>query len=347
MPTITQQYWTYFWSMVEEYLPILQAQASFLKLSKGISPWFAHPIEPIPGVRETMWENIPWTPQASPNHLYSRTLKNKTTMLSAFISYLDQPDDFPLDGSDIESMTVGLLAQELLSFIVFLFFTNKGVREQSQQDEIARKEMIIKLAEEWLYKSPMSVEQGVDVIISPGGYSPLADDPSDFQMGQLLIEMSNPGGASDSSLDETEFVVLVDEEAPDIMQVFESLLENDIWACSQTQHELEMGWDHQTQMPAKGAPHTSNSLVDTCCGCPLMLYMMILFLIEIGFNKTIGTPFLHDSSPDPVLSKMGVVIPFPHPAISQELNWNNLMDLFEDGDFWRVVINRQNPNPQP
>jgi hypothetical protein len=132
--------------------------------------------------------------------------------------------------------------------------------------------------------------------------------------------------------------VLVDEEAPDIMKVFESLLVNDIWSRSQTQHELEMG---------EQDPHTLNSLADTCCGCPLMLYMMILFLIEIGFNKKIGTPFLHDSPPDPVLGKMGVVTPFPHPAISQELNWNNLMDLFEDGDPWRVVINRQNPNPQP
>ncbi len=346
MPTITQQYWTYFWRMVEEYLPILQAQISFIKLSKGISPWIGrtghfsvekHPHidedpDPYSGVRETMWENIPWTPQSSPNHLYSRTLKNKTTVLSAFISYLDGVTE-----GDIESLTVDQLAQDLFDFIEFLFFTNKGVREKSQQDEIARKEMIIKLAEEWLYKSPMSVEQGVDVIISPGGYSPLADDPSDFQMGQLLIEMSNPGGTSDSYLDETEFVVLVDEEAPDIMKVFESLLENDIWSCSQTQAELR---DEQD-------PHTLNSLADTCCGCPLMLYMMILFLIEIGFNQKIGTPFLHDSPPDPVLGKMGVVIPFPHPAISQELNWTNLMDLFEDGHPWRVVINRQNPNPQP
>jgi hypothetical protein len=184
--------------MVEEYLPILQAQTSFIKLSKGISPWFhqsilTDPIESIPGVGETMWENIPWTPQSSLNYLYSRTLKNKTTMLSAFISYLNRDDDFP--ESDIESQTVGQLAQELYNFIGFLFFTNRACAPPNgatQQDENAQKEMIIKLAEEWLYKSPMSVEQGVDVIISPGGYSPLADDPSDFQMGQLLIEMSNP-----------------------------------------------------------------------------------------------------------------------------------------------------------
>ena len=339
MPTITQQYWTYFWKRVKDYSPILQTQALFLEASGGLRKWVGEGgyDSPMPGLREKMWREIPWSPNVSANHYYSRVMVNKNTMLAAFISFMRANSDETIDEFWTEwggASSEADLAQGLFDFIEFLFFTNDNERGQSERDEIARKEMIIKLAEEWLYNSPMSRKQGVDVIMSPGGYSPLADDPSDFTMGQLMIEMSNPGGEGGSPSEayghgytgdegDPEFVVILDEESPHIEKVFESVLETDIWGRDQTQAELEIG---------EQDPHTLDSLVDTCCGIPLMLYMMILFLDEIGFNQKIG-------------SSLGTS--FPEPDISKELRWTNLMNLFEDGHLWKSVINRREADPQP
>ena len=349
MPTVTQEYWTYFWKLLEEYTPIIDAQAMFLEAAGGLEPWVGDDGE---GYRDRMWTQHNWTPTKSANHEYTRVLKNKKTMLSAFISFIHfgyspstraTPNEpITLDNLTWKQPSVETLARSLFEFIDFLFFQERSSGHQgspwisrlspTRSSKIPKQTRISirrKLAEEWLYTSPMSVKQGVDVIISPGGYSPLADDPSDFNMGQLLIEMSNPGGASDSYLDETEFVVLVDEEAPDIMKVFESLLQDDIWGREQTRAELLIG---------EQDPHTLDSLVDTCCGIPLMLYMMILFLAEIGFNQTIdalggrdyGTP--------------KAIVGLEHP---EKLGWINLMTMFEDPHLWKSVINRQIPTLNP
>jgi len=356
MPTITQEYWTYFWKLLEEYTPIIDSQAMFLEAAGGLEPWVGDDGE---GYRERMWTQHNWTPTKSANHEYTRVLKNKKTMLSAFISFTHfgyspstraTPNEtITLDNLAWEQPSVEALARSLFEFIDFLFFqeptnytgspwiSRLSPTRGSKIPKQTRVSIRRKLAEEWLYNSPMSVKQGVDVLMSTGGYSSFADDPSDFTMGQLMIEMSNPGGEDDVP-DDQDFVVILDVEDPNIEKIFESLLQEDIWGREQTRAELLIG---------EQDPHTLDSLVDTCCGIPLMLYMMILFLQEIGFNQKIGTPFLQESPPDPVLGKMGVVIPFPHPAISQELGWTELMNLFEDGHMWNSVINRREADPQP
>ena len=342
--TITQEYWRYFWEMVEDYTSIFQTQALFIDASAGVKPWLGQggyktlSNEPliidegpgdIPGFRETLWRDVSWTPNVSANHYYSRVLANKTTMLGAFISFMDRPVG-AARFIDERLPTTHALAQGLFEFIEFLFFTNDGERGGSAIDVAARKAMIIKLAGVWLYDSPMSKKQGVDVFM--GQFS--------SRKGQLVIKMSNPGGEGGSHRtgdddDDPDFVVVLDEVSTDIKKVFDSLLENDIWGVDQTRNGLEAALEENPIVFSLG-----DSVVEICCGIPLMLYMMILFLTEVGFNQNIGAATQREE-----VQPFTVGTPFPNPEISKELSWTSLMNLFEDSHSWKSVINRRESDP--